>query len=51
MTENKAKELAAAMGDGYRARRCRSGDWCVWSDEADHRVEFDFDEDTLEVVR
>ena len=41
MTEDQALILALADTEGdYRARRIR-GEWCVWSDAADHVVEFD----------
>jgi hypothetical protein len=40
MTETLAKTLAATMGRDYRARKMR-GVWVVWSDAADHVVEFD----------
>jgi hypothetical protein len=35
-------EIFAAWSDDYRAR-CIKGRWCVWSNEADHHVEFDQD--------
>jgi len=36
--------ILAATDDDYRAR-CMRGEWVVWSDAADHVVEFDGDID------
>ena len=40
MTREQAESLAA-WNDDYRAKRCRDGSWGVWSDAAEHWVEFD----------
>lgn len=40
MTEQQAKALAK-HDRNYRAKKLRDGEWIVWSDQSDHRVEFD----------
>ena len=41
-TERVARYLAECDESGdYIAKRCRNGTWCVWSQAADHYVEFD----------
>lgn len=37
----KAAEYLAAGDRTYRARKLRSGEWCVWCDASEHEVEYD----------